>query len=235
VIQLVDLKTYIDNKINEWYNACILVFVALIVAESIVREDRREREDMEGAHAVDTLKTPGGSLGVGGVRSASGAGAGAGKGGAAARKVAPAAPAAVAAAAAKREPKPFIERAGRRMSVGRQGEALAVSYLEVSGYEILRRNFTCRLGEIDVVARPRGENTLCLIEVKCRRNDKMGRPYESVGVRKKKHYRQVATVFLMREWDGLRVDATTEFRFDVIEVILSAGKPQINHIRNAFV
>jgi putative endonuclease len=143
--------------------------------------------------------------------------------------------AAIAAVATKREPKPFIERAGRRMSVGRQGEALAVSYLEVAGYEILRRNFTCRLGEIDVVARPRSENTLCFIEVKCRSNEKRGRPYESVGVRKKKHYRQVATVFLMREWDSLGVDATTEFRFDVIEVLLNAGKPQINHIRNAFV
>jgi putative endonuclease len=134
----------------------------------------------------------------------------------------------------KNTPKPFIERAGRRMNVGRQGEALAVSYLEVSGYEILRRNFTCRLGEIDVVARPRGGNTLCFIEVKCRRDDRMGRPCESVGTGKRKHYRQVATIFLMREWNGLRVDAATEFRFDVIEVLLNAGKPQINHIRNAF-
>jgi putative endonuclease len=133
-----------------------------------------------------------------------------------------------------REPKPFIERAGRRMSVGRQGERLAVSHLELAGYEIVRRNFTCRLGEIDVIAKPRGENTLCFIEVKCRRNETMGKPYESVGVRKQRHYRQVATVFLMREWDTLGVDATTEYRFDVVEVVLNAGKPSINHIKDAF-
>jgi putative endonuclease len=134
-----------------------------------------------------------------------------------------------------REAKPFIERAGRRMSVGRQGERLAASHLELAGYEILRRNFTCKLGEIDVIAKPRGENTLCFIEVKCRRGEKMGRPYESVGGRKQRHYRQVATVFLMREWDALGVDATTEYRFDVIEVVLNAGKPSINHIEDAFV
>jgi putative endonuclease len=121
------------------------------------------------------------------------------------------------------------------MNVGRQGERLAVSHLELAGYEIGRRNFTCKLGEIDVIAKPRGKNTLCFIEVKCRRGEKMGRPYEAVGGRKQKRYRQVATVFLMREWDSLGVDARTEYRFDVMEVILSAGKPSINHIEGAFV
>ncbi|MDR3225391.1 MAG: YraN family protein [Clostridiales Family XIII bacterium] len=130
--------------------------------------------------------------------------------------------------------KPYIAREGRRMSTGRKGEELAASHLELAGYEILRRNFACRFGEIDIIARPRGVNMLCFIEVKCRRNDRMGRPYETVGPRKQKHYRQVATVFLMREWDGLKADATTEYRFDVIEVVLSAGKPEINHISGAF-
>jgi putative endonuclease len=130
--------------------------------------------------------------------------------------------------------KPFIERAGRRMSVGRQGEALAVSHLEVAGYRILRRNYACKLGEIDIIARPRGENTLCFIEVKCRRSEKMGRPYESVNTKKQEHCRRVATVFLMREWDGLGIDAATEFRFDVIEVVLAAGRPAVNHIKGAF-
>ncbi|MDR0519442.1 MAG: YraN family protein [Clostridiales Family XIII bacterium] len=130
--------------------------------------------------------------------------------------------------------KPYIEREGARMGVGRKGEDLAVSQLELSGYEILRRNFTCRLGEIDIIARPRGKNMLCFIEVKCRRSGSMGRPYESVGSRKQKHYRQVATVFLMRECGGLMVDEFTEYRFDVIEVVLSAGKPDINHIEGAF-
>jgi putative endonuclease len=136
--------------------------------------------------------------------------------------------------ATTRAPKPVIERAGRRMNLGRRGEELAVAFLENAGYQILRRNFTCRHGEIDVIAWQRGANTLCFIEVKSRGNENMGRPYESVGVRKQKHYRQVATIFLMREWDALGIDATTEFRFDVIEVMLGGGKPEINHIRSAF-
>jgi putative endonuclease len=130
--------------------------------------------------------------------------------------------------------KNYIERGGARMAVGRKGEDLAAGYLELSGYEIIKRNFTCRLGEIDIIARPRGRTMLCFIEVKCRRGEAMGRPYESVGKRKRSHYRQVATLFIMREWNGLGADTETEYRFDVVEVILNAGKPEINHIPEAF-
>jgi putative endonuclease len=135
---------------------------------------------------------------------------------------------------AERKRKPIIERAGRRMSVGRRGEALAVSYLENAGYEILRRNFTCRHGEIDVIARPRGKNMLCFIEVKCRRNDSMGLPCESVGVKKQGHCRRAATVFLMREWNTARADAEVEYRFDVVEVLLAEEGASVNHIEGAF-
>jgi putative endonuclease len=130
--------------------------------------------------------------------------------------------------------KPYIRRKGPRMSVGRKGEELAVAQLELEGYEILRRNFTCHLGEIDIIARPRGANMLCFIEVKTRRTAEMGRPYETVGKRKQSHYRRVATVFLMREWDALKADATIEFRFDVIEVTLGPVRAEINHITGAF-
>jgi putative endonuclease len=138
------------------------------------------------------------------------------------------------ARAAREKGKPYIERRGRRMATARVGERLAVSHLEARGYEILCRNYICRLGEIDVVARPRGRNMLCFVEIKCRRSLGMGRPYETVGPRKQRRYRQIATLFLMREWNGLQVDAMTEFRFDVIEVVLAGEDAEINHLESAF-
>jgi putative endonuclease len=130
--------------------------------------------------------------------------------------------------------KPIIERAGRRMSVGRRGEALAVSYLEDEGYEILVRNFTCRQGEIDIIAKPEGMNMLCFIEVKCRNNYRLGLPCEAVGVRKQQNCRHAATVYLMREWNTARADAEMEYRFDVVEVMLGEDGASINHIEDAF-
>lgn len=43
----------------------------------------------------------------------------------------------------------------QRKKLGRQGEDAAACYLEKNGYTLLRRNYTCRLGEIDIVAMDR--------------------------------------------------------------------------------
>jgi len=40
-----------------------------------------------------------------------------------------------------------------RQTLGRRGEDLACALLEEQGYEIVARNWRCRRGEIDVVAR----------------------------------------------------------------------------------
>ena len=52
--------------------------------------------------------------------------------------------------------------------VGNYGEALAVKYLEGKGYRILARNFTSKMGEIDIVCRDK--SYLVFVEVKYRIN-----------------------------------------------------------------
>ena len=40
-----------------------------------------------------------------------------------------------------------------RGEIGKAGEDLAYEYLKSKGYEIMWRNFRCKYGEIDIVAR----------------------------------------------------------------------------------
>ena len=62
--------------------------------------------------------------------------------------------------------------------LGRRGEQLAVDHLEARGMAVLERNWRCRLGEIDIVARDRGD--LVFIEVKTRSNSDCGHPFEAI-------------------------------------------------------
>ena len=56
---------------------------------------------------------------------------------------------------------------------GRSGEEIAAEYLKKHGYEILDKNFTTEIGEIDIVAAHGGY--IVFVEVKARLNDKAGR------------------------------------------------------------
>ncbi|WP_243075024.1 YraN family protein [Microbacterium sp. SS28] len=67
--------------------------------------------------------------------------------------------------------------------LGRAGEERAARYLESLGYAVLDRNWRCRGGELDlVVATPR---ELVVVEVKTRRSERFGHPFEAVGDLKK--------------------------------------------------
>ena len=64
------------------------------------------------------------------------------------------------------------------MKLGAFGEAYAAGHLLRQGYEIVQRNYRCRGGEIDIVAR---EGTdLVFVEVKCRRSSRFGTPEDSI-------------------------------------------------------
>ena len=68
------------------------------------------------------------------------------------------------------------------LQTGRQGEDLAVDWLQQQGYHIRHRNWKHSYYELDIVAEKNG--TLHFVEVKTRRNTRFGHPEE--GVTKKK-------------------------------------------------
>lgn len=101
-----------------------------------------------------------------------------------------------------------------RVLLGAAGERFAQALLYAQGYDILERNFRCRFGEIDLICQKDG--TICMVEVKTRRDVFMGRPAEAVTVTKENTMRKVANYYLMSH--GIRERNVT---FQVFEILFS--------------
>lgn len=73
---------------------------------------------------------------------------------------------------------------------GRAGEDRAAQHLSALGYDILERNWRCAQGEIDIVAAR--ADLLCVVEVKTRRSESFGHPFEAVDERKRQRLWRLA-------------------------------------------
>jgi putative endonuclease len=114
--------------------------------------------------------------------------------------------------------------------IGDLGEDLAVSFLESKRYRILERNYRCKGGEVDIVARDPRDKSLVFIEVKARRDLSYGVPQLAVTPFKQRQISKAALTWLAKH---RQQDA--DARFDVIAILLAdGGAPAIEHIENAF-
>ncbi|MFH1645610.1 MAG: YraN family protein [Candidatus Omnitrophota bacterium] len=117
-----------------------------------------------------------------------------------------------------------------RKHLGKLAEDIAVKYVRRDGLKIIDRNFTCRFGEIDVIAVDLDE--IVFIEVRSLRGSFFTDPAGSINFLKIKKLRKSAFV-----WYSLSKIVETNFRFDVIAIVFSKtdGKVErIEHIRDAF-
>ncbi|MGO4487046.1 YraN family protein [Microbacterium sp. 2RAF4] len=78
--------------------------------------------------------------------------------------------------------------------LGRAGEDRAAQHLRSSGYTVLARNWRCTQGEIDIVA-VCGDH-LAVVEVKTRRTDSFGHPFEAIDARKRRRLWQLAQAWI---------------------------------------
>lgn len=117
-----------------------------------------------------------------------------------------------------------------KKSLGTWGEDQAARYLRLRGYSILERNYACRSGEIDIVAK-KGK-FIVFAEVKLRKNAEFAQAREFVTCTKQRRILSTAQFYLASH------DCDLQPRFDVIELYAPAGensrKVQINHIKDAF-
>ena len=114
-----------------------------------------------------------------------------------------------------------------RRERGGAGEDAALGVYLHRGYQLVARNWRCRLGELDLVL-ARGD-TLVFCEVKTRRGSSFGGGYEAVTWRKRAKLRSLAEVFLLES--HARPGAT---RFDVASVALDPRGPQVELFEDAF-
>lgn len=111
-----------------------------------------------------------------------------------------------------------------KRQVGTQYESMAVQYLTEAGYHILERNFRCRTGEIDIIAKDGAY--LVFVEVKYRASAACGSALEAVDYRKQQSILRVAQYYMVSHGYGTQ----TNCRFDVVAI----QGTEIMLIQNAF-
>ena len=117
-----------------------------------------------------------------------------------------------------------------RQRTGLRAENAAAAYLQARGADILLRNYRCRCGELDIVARV-GHEELAIVEVRTRSSDAYGGAAASVDAAKRLRMIRAASRLLQERKDLARLRT----RFDVIIVRDPCGEaPQIEWIKHAF-
>jgi putative endonuclease len=114
------------------------------------------------------------------------------------------------------------------LELGSLGERIAVTYLTDAGLLVLDRNWRCREGELDVVARDGAALVFC--EVKTRRGTGYGHPVEAVTRAKQRRLRTLA-----QRWLAAHDEHAPELRFDVVGILVRPSRPAlVTHLRAAF-
>lgn len=113
-----------------------------------------------------------------------------------------------------------------RKATGQLGEEAACLYLIEANYNILTRNWRCRIGEIDIIAEQ--SDRFVFVEVRTRKEGgKYGTAAESVDYRKQQKVRDAAQVYLRSVG---RSDAS--IRFDVIAITLSRADEIVTSLKH---
>ncbi len=110
---------------------------------------------------------------------------------------------------------------------GKAGEELALEFLKNKGYRLLEKNFSTRLGEIDLVVQ-KGD-ALVFVEVKAFTTNEAS-AVEKVDYRKREKITKVAEIFMLK--NSKLLSKIREIRFDVLTVNLSTG--EVRHYEGAF-
>lgn len=112
-------------------------------------------------------------------------------------------------------------------------ENLARRYLEKKGFELIEKNFNCKVGEIDLIMQD--NDTLVFVEVRYRKNNNFGSGAESITASKQSKLIKTASLYLQRHVKLSQYPA----RFDVVSITgfietEDLNKINFDWIENAF-
>ena len=115
--------------------------------------------------------------------------------------------------------------------IGSKGEEMVARFLKKSGFTVVKRNYQCRYGEIDIIAE-NGENII-FVEVKTRKENSRVPPEFAVDFKKQRKIISTAEDYLSK------TDCELQPRFDVALVTVKENARtgsgySLNYIKNAF-
>jgi putative endonuclease len=112
---------------------------------------------------------------------------------------------------------------------GSRSERAAARFLKRQGFRIVARNYSCPLGELDLIALD--GRCIVFVEVRSTEGGDLLKPAASVDDAKQRRLSKLALQFLQKK---RLLDQAA--RFDVLTVSWPAGQaePAIEHYRNAF-
>lgn len=107
---------------------------------------------------------------------------------------------------------------------GQDAEDLAAAYLQQRGLELVARNYRCRFGEIDLIARDGA--TVVFVEVRMRTRGDFGSAAESIGSAKRRRLLAAARQYLTN------VRGERACRFDA--VLIDGPGRDVQWLKDAF-
>lgn len=110
--------------------------------------------------------------------------------------------------------------------IGKLAEDLACNALKEKNYTIIKRNFSNRFGEIDIIAKDK--NILVFVEVKAKTGTDFGLPEEMINKGKLKRVRHMAEVYLKGK--------DLPCRIDVVAIVLGSNNEllRLTHYENVY-
>jgi putative endonuclease len=118
----------------------------------------------------------------------------------------------------------------QRRNLGKAHETLAIKFLQRKGLQLVTRNYQCRGGEIDLIAKQ--GNTLIFVEVRYRKASLFGSAIESVTRSKQAKIIRCARHYLMRHPKLSGCD----LRFDIVGICQNGNSRgyRVEWLDNAF-
>lgn len=111
--------------------------------------------------------------------------------------------------------------------IAKLGEDLACDYLRSKGYKIIERNFRQKYQEVDIVAIK--NSILVFVEVKTRRSNSFGSPFDAIA-----HWKLNHLVRLAQFYKKLHPNLPEDIRIDAVGIILTQENKleSIEHLEN---
>lgn len=108
-----------------------------------------------------------------------------------------------------------------RKDMGNDGEQIARALLERHGLEHVESNYSCDIGEIDLIMRE--ADTWVFVEVKSRSNEHFASVVEQITAAQCQRIRRCAQLFLIQSNLNEHI---TRMRFDVVAIVMDYEQAQ---------